>query len=187
MLFFPGPNHLDGYNDLRPEGLIRKDRPTFTQLEIKFIWSEKIIRFSHSWRYYSLCSIWIEINSDMVLMKSKLLIIKRCLPKKKKKYYNWQTLGLSSPMTTKSGASIQWRRVQPLQPQYTRFTDNDFRKRRLIFNPSMRRQLRPCITKCGTKWLLIHSHATVEVWEWISNFITHFTEHVLTYPCWDWS
>ena len=82
MLFFPGPNHLDGYNDLRPEGLIRKDRPTFTQLEIKFIWSEKIIRFSHSWRYYSLCSIWIEINSDMVLMKSKLLIIKRCLPKK---------------------------------------------------------------------------------------------------------
>ena len=24
---------------------------------------------------------------------------------------------------------------------------------------------------------------TVEVWEWISNFISHFTEHVITYPC----
>ena len=27
---------------------------------------------------------------------------------------------------------------------------------------------------------------TVEVWEWIRNFIPHFTEHVITYPCWDW-
>ena len=25
---------------------------------------------------------------------------------------------------------------------------------------------------------------TVEAWEWISNFIPHFTEHVITYP-WD--
>ena len=25
--------------------------------------------------------------------------------------------------------------------------------------------------------------ATVEVWEWIGNFISHFTGHVLTYPC----
>ena len=24
---------------------------------------------------------------------------------------------------------------------------------------------------------------TVEVWEWISNFIPHFTGHVITYPC----
>ena len=23
----------------------------------------------------------------------------------------------------------------------------------------------------------------VEVWEWISNFILHFTVHVITYPC----
>ena len=29
--------------------------------------------------------------------------------------------------------------------------------------------------------------ATVEVYEWISNFIPHFTEHVITYPCWDQS
>ena len=29
--------------------------------------------------------------------------------------------------------------------------------------------------------------ATVEVLEWISNFIVHFTEHVITYPCWEWS
>ena len=27
--------------------------------------------------------------------------------------------------------------------------------------------------------------ATVEVWEWISNFIPHFTGHVITYPCWN--
>ena len=24
--------------------------------------------------------------------------------------------------------------------------------------------------------------AAFEVWEWISNFITHFTVHVITYP-----
>ena len=29
--------------------------------------------------------------------------------------------------------------------------------------------------------------ATVEVWEWISYFIPHFTEHVITYPCWELS
>ena len=31
--------------------------------------------------------------------------------------------------------------------------------------------------------------ATVEVWEWISNFIQHFTGHVITHPWWDsnWS
>ena len=28
---------------------------------------------------------------------------------------------------------------------------------------------------------------TVEVWEWISNFIPHFIGHVVTYPCWDLS
>ena len=27
--------------------------------------------------------------------------------------------------------------------------------------------------------------AAVEVWEWISNFIPHFTGHLITYPCWD--
>ena len=25
----------------------------------------------------------------------------------------------------------------------------------------------------------------IQVWEWISNFIPHFTGHVITYPCWD--
>ena len=29
--------------------------------------------------------------------------------------------------------------------------------------------------------------ATVEVLEWISNFILHFTGHVITCPCWDYS
>ena len=28
--------------------------------------------------------------------------------------------------------------------------------------------------------------ATVEVLEWISNFIPHFTRYVVTYPCWDY-
>ena len=28
---------------------------------------------------------------------------------------------------------------------------------------------------------------TVEVWKWISNFISHFIIDVITYPCWDWS
>ena len=27
--------------------------------------------------------------------------------------------------------------------------------------------------------------ATIEVWNWISYFITHFTGHVITYPSWD--
>ena len=27
---------------------------------------------------------------------------------------------------------------------------------------------------------------TVEVWEWISNFIPCFIMDVITYPCWDW-
>ena len=27
--------------------------------------------------------------------------------------------------------------------------------------------------------------ATVEVWEWIRNFILHFVMDVTTYPCWD--
>ena len=26
-----------------------------------------------------------------------------------------------------------------------------------------------------------------EVWEWISNLIPYFTEHVIIYFCWDWS
>ena len=26
---------------------------------------------------------------------------------------------------------------------------------------------------------------TVEVWEWISNFIPYFIEYVISYPCWD--
>ena len=27
--------------------------------------------------------------------------------------------------------------------------------------------------------------ATIEVWEWISNLISHITMDVITYPCWD--
>ena len=27
--------------------------------------------------------------------------------------------------------------------------------------------------------------ATAEIWEWMSNLISHFTGHVITYPLWD--
>ena len=30
-------------------------------------------------------------------------------------------------------------------------------------------------------------NCSVEVWEWINNFIPHFTGRVITYPCWDYS
>ena len=30
------------------------------------------------------------------------------------------------------------------------------------------------------------SGRTVEVWEWISNFVAHFIGHVIIYPYWDW-
>ena len=30
-------------------------------------------------------------------------------------------------------------------------------------------------------------HGTVEAYEWISNFIPHITEHIITYSCWDLS
>ena len=29
--------------------------------------------------------------------------------------------------------------------------------------------------------------ATVEVWEWLGNFIPHFIMDGITYPCWDLS
>ena len=29
------------------------------------------------------------------------------------------------------------------------------------------------------------NNETAEVWEWIYNFIQHFTGHVITYPRWD--
>ena len=37
-------------------------------------------------------------------------------------------------------------------------------------------------------WITIFpdfSGAAVEVWEWTSNLIPHFTGYVITYPCWD--
>ena len=42
------------------------------------------------------------------------------------------------------------------------------------------------IVKCGTK-LLIHSQTSMVQWRWISNFILHFTGHVIIYSCWDLS
>ena len=34
---------------------------------------------------------------------------------------------------------------------------------------------------------LYFNGATVEDYEWISNFTPHFIKHVITYPCWDLS
>ena len=31
----------------------------------------------------------------------------------------------------------------------------------------------------------IFKGATIEVWEWISNYILHFIMDVITHPCWD--
>ena len=33
----------------------------------------------------------------------------------------------------------------------------------------------------------LENSATVEVWKWISNIISHFTGHVNAYSCWDLS
>ena len=35
-----------------------------------------------------------------------------------------------------------------------------------------------------TYLFLNFSSANIEVWEWISNIILHFTGYVITYPCW---
>ena len=32
-----------------------------------------------------------------------------------------------------------------------------------------------------------HNSCSIEVWEWISNFIPHFIMSVITYQCWDYS
>ena len=45
-------------------------------------------------------------------------------------------------------------------------------------------------TRCKMLGEIIHpfinfNGATVEVWEWITNFILHFTGYVITYSCWD--
>ena len=44
------------------------------------------------------------------------------------------------------------------------------------------------IKKYTCKLLIKSQTSTVEVWEWISNFIPHFIiMNAITYPCWDWS
>ena len=40
-------------------------------------------------------------------------------------------------------------------------------------------------TEIGRPFTLKFMTCTIEVWEWISNLISHFTGHVITYPCWD--
>ena len=36
-------------------------------------------------------------------------------------------------------------------------------------------------------WNNVWNGIAVQLWGWISNFIPHFTGHVITYPCWDQS
>ena len=54
------------------------------------------------------------------------------------------------------------------------------------FNPSMDKVI-TCLVKCDeiTYPFPNFNGCTVEVWEWISNFITHFMMDVITYSCWD--
>ena len=56
------------------------------------------------------------------------------------------------------------------------------------FNPSLDMWLQ-LLEKAVWNYLSIPNFngCTVEVWEWISNFIAYFTVHVITYPCWDYS
>ena len=67
---------------------------------------------------------------------------------------------------------------------------------------NLKQELLTCF-KFITTWMSNHIHykvwneitypfinfngVTVEVYEWISNFISHFTGQVITYPCWDYS
>ena len=53
------------------------------------------------------------------------------------------------------------------------------------FNHSMGKYLHP-LQSAGWNFLSL-PNAAVEVWEWISDLITHFTGHVITYPCTDQS
>ena len=52
------------------------------------------------------------------------------------------------------------------------------------FNPSMDKRIW-CPVKCGMELFIHCQTATVEVWKWLSNFISHFTGYMVTYPCWD--
>ena len=53
------------------------------------------------------------------------------------------------------------------------------------FNPSMDSYIHYNVWHQITYLFTNLIDATVEVWELISHFISHFTGHVITYPCWD--
>ena len=53
------------------------------------------------------------------------------------------------------------------------------------FNANMDMELQP-LSSVGWNYLSIPKlDATVQVLEWINNFIPHLPGHVITYPCWD--
>ena len=57
---------------------------------------------------------------------------------------------------------------------------------RININPGMDKWLHPLKLSGEINYPFPNfNDGTVEVWEWISNFIPHFTGHVITYPCWD--
>ena len=56
------------------------------------------------------------------------------------------------------------------------------------FNPNMDKSLHPLKTWDEIIYAFPNFHGcSVEVWEWISNFIPHFTRHAITCPCWNFS
>ena len=55
----------------------------------------------------------------------------------------------------------------------------------IYFNPSLDKQFLPYRVRDEiTHPFPIFNGGTVDVWDWICNLIPHFTEHVITNPCW---
>ena len=53
---------------------------------------------------------------------------------------------------------------------------------RVDFNPDMDKHIHYNMCDGITYPFLNFNGCTIEVYEWISNFIPHFTGHVITYP-----
>ena len=54
----------------------------------------------------------------------------------------------------------------------------------IVFSLTKWRNAKKDMTSCWRNYGQLYG-ITVEVKEWISNFIQHMTRHVITYPCWE--
>ena len=56
--------------------------------------------------------------------------------------------------------------------------------KRIISIPNM--EIEPIKSVEWSHLPIVHFNgAAVELWEWITDFVSHFNCHVITYPCWD--